>query len=238
MTLPTRKKARGDVPIEKPMLENADVDGLLHAGDDRPGVPETAAGPPRPSRQAAAPGSTAAELMPQSDEVREILRRRAADFARDEEHAVAGDRVPFIRLRLGPAARYGVPFANLEEIVRAEGICRIPLTPEYISGVINWRGRLLTVIDAARLFDARSSGASEDARIAVVSRGDTEVGILVDAVESDDSYRPGELAPSPRAGRAGESDYVLGIHSGKVAILDIEALLGDGTLTVSRGERG
>lgn len=233
------EKKHADVRIEKPILENAELDDLLQSGDSAPksadagkdSHPQT-----RHSKPSGRPATAASALMPQSERIQDILRQRAAKLAEEEEQADDIEEVPFIRIRLGAAETYGIPFSRLNEIYPAHNLCEIPCTPEFVLGVINWRGKLLSVLNVGAFFGKPAPGITQDTQIAIVHANGAEVGILVDSVESDDLYRPAELAPISGGEKDGNSNYVLGIHSGRVAILDIEALLGDKALLVGGHE--
>ncbi len=46
---------------------------------------------------------------------------------------------------------YGVPITSLHEIVRVPEITAVPDAPDYIEGVINLRGKIVSVIDFANV---------------------------------------------------------------------------------------
>ena len=47
---------------------------------------------------------------------------------------------------------YGVPITSLHEIVRVPEITAVPDAPEYLEGVINLRGKIVSVIDLRKRF--------------------------------------------------------------------------------------
>ena len=47
---------------------------------------------------------------------------------------------------------YGVPITSLHEIVRVPEITAVPDAPDYIEGVINLRGKIVSVIDLRKRF--------------------------------------------------------------------------------------
>ena len=56
---------------------------------------------------------------------------------------------------------------EVEELMRVPQVTRIPGVKNFVIGVSNVRGRLMTVIDLALLFGQASSGASRDRRAEV-----------------------------------------------------------------------
>ncbi len=47
---------------------------------------------------------------------------------------------------------YGVPITSLHEIVRVPEITAVPDAPDYLEGVINLRGKIVSVMDLRKRF--------------------------------------------------------------------------------------
>ncbi|MDY6863556.1 MAG: chemotaxis protein CheW, partial [Thermodesulfobacteriota bacterium] len=52
---------------------------------------------------------------------------------------------------------WGIKFEDIKEIIEVRQITPVPKTPPFISGIINHRGNILTIIDLA-LFAEQSPG--------------------------------------------------------------------------------
>jgi purine-binding chemotaxis protein CheW len=95
----------------------------------------------------------------------------------------------YVSFLLG-ADRYCVPVDEVVQIVRPEGILRVPKAPSFISGVINIRGDVIPVIDLkARLGvrgtserDSAGGRSASRARIIVITAGNRSFGLAVDEV--------------------------------------------------------
>jgi len=58
---------------------------------------------------------------------------------------------------------YGVPITSLHEIVRVPEITAVPDAPDYLEGVINLRGKIVSVVDLRKRLGRRppdSTGAA------------------------------------------------------------------------------
>jgi purine-binding chemotaxis protein CheW len=81
---------------------------------------------------------------------------------------------------------FGVPIAAVQEIVRVPAIVNIPQSPKFVEGVINLRGRIITVIDMNKRLGHKAaddtSSHNPDSRILVVEVEGRLVGIIVDSV--------------------------------------------------------
>jgi purine-binding chemotaxis protein CheW len=165
--------------------------------------------------------------LPASPRDRDILRRRAVRLANEAERArpVAVGEL-FLSVRLGSGELYGIPYRHLEEIVRPRGITPVPCTPDHIAGVMPRRGQLITVVALARLLPMAGRETVEaEARVVVVRAAGMTVGMLVDGVDGNDRWDPGELAPAPPSPGVRDAAWIDGIHAGRVAMLNMDALL-------------
>ena len=53
---------------------------------------------------------------------------------------------------------YGVPITSLHEIVRVPEITAVPDAPDYLEGVINLRGKIVSVVDLRKRVGQPSAG--------------------------------------------------------------------------------
>lgn len=78
---------------------------------------------------------------------------------------------------------FGIQAMRVHEISAPLGITKIPNTPAHIEGIMNLRGRLVSVVDFRRKFRFEFKGHDEDTRIVIVECGGYPTGIIVDSVE-------------------------------------------------------
>ncbi|MDD5387927.1 MAG: CheW domain-containing protein [Gallionellaceae bacterium] len=177
--------------------------------------------------------------IPDSPHARAVLHRRAVRLASETDQARKTPRGDlFLAVRLGAREHYGIPYRWLDEIVRPRGLTPVPGTPSFVAGVMPRRGQLLAVLDLARLLrvvgnevgneagNAESGENCEETRLVMVSAAGYSVGLRVAEVLGNDRYRPESLGPTLPGAAAGEENWITGIHAGRLAMLDLEALLG------------
>ncbi len=85
-----------------------------------------------------------------SAQASEILKRRAASLAQSPDEEVSAESTGLLKFRLGQEW-YAVPIAMVREIHNEYVVTRIPRVPDYILGVINVRGEILSVTDLGSL---------------------------------------------------------------------------------------
>jgi len=140
--------------------------------------------------------------------------------------------IAYIRFRLGSSEKYGIPFKQAEEIMHAGALASVPSAPEFIAGVVNRSGEMLTILDLRAFFRTDRAEHGKDARIIVVQGAGLTVGLLVDDVEGNDYFDPERLATPLPSGGVSNMHYVRGIHRSSVTILDLKALLSDQAIRV------
>jgi purine-binding chemotaxis protein CheW len=129
-------------------------------------------------------------------------------------------------LRLG-AGRFAAALDAVAEVGRVPALTRIPGAPAWLSGVANWRGRLLAVLDLRSLLGAEPTALGPSARLVVLALDGVSAGLVVDAVEGTGALEAAvEEYPAALADRA--SLLLCGqvpSHDGPVAVLDVRAVL-------------
>ncbi|MDA8383990.1 MAG: chemotaxis protein CheW [Betaproteobacteria bacterium] len=168
-----------------------------------------------------------ARRFPDSPREREVLHRRAVRLACEQERereAPAGEL--FLSVRLGTAERYGIPYAQVDEIVRPRGLTPVPCTPPVVAGVLSRRGQLTTVLSLRQMLpmEGRDAGA-EEGRVVVVRAAGMTVGLLVDDVDGHQYWQAGHLTPALPSPGILNPAWILGIHDGTTALLNLDALI-------------
>ena len=75
-----------------------------------------------------------------------------------------------------------LPVSAVNEIVPATAAARIPGAPDGVEGLVNVRGRLLTVIDARRVLGRESPTPAAEPSILLLQVNGRPLGLLVDVV--------------------------------------------------------
>lgn len=82
---------------------------------------------------------------------REELRARAAELSLVPPAGKKGLDTALLVLKTG-SDWYGLPALLVQEIAADPAVAQLPLTPEFVAGVMNLRGELIGAIDLASLF--------------------------------------------------------------------------------------
>src|SRR5882672_12335770 len=116
---------------------------------------------------------------------------------------------------------YGVPIASLHEIVRVPEITAVPDAPEYMEGVINLRGKIVSVLDLRKRFGKTAGPLQRRSRILVVEHKGRLAGMIVDEASEVLKIPASDIEPAPGMMLEGGLDCVTGLgkYKGRLIIL-------------------
>ena len=123
---------------------------------------------------------------------------------------------------------YGIAILRVHEIIGTPPITRIPRLRPYVRGVVNVRGRVISVVDLRLRFDLPAIEPGPRSCIVVVRAHDTQVGLLVDRVSEVLDIEPGAVTPAPSLGADTPADFLAGVANsgGRVRLLlDVDRVL-------------
>jgi len=128
---------------------------------------------------------------------------------------------------------FGVPIGLVHEIVRVPEITSVPDSPDYVEGVINLRGKIVSVIDLRKRFGEKDLNVSKKNRILVTEVEGKLVGLIVDAASEVLKVPESQVEPPPPVFEEGQVNYVTGLGKlqGRLIIMiDLTRVLQKGEL--------
>ena len=106
---------------------------------------------------------------------------------------------------------YGINVMEVQEVLRFSEIVPVPGSPHYILGIINLRGKVVTVIDCRSRFGLKSGEISSETRIMVIEIEDQVIGLLVDAVSDVAYIHQSEIEITPNVSNEENSKFIVGV---------------------------
>ncbi len=123
---------------------------------------------------------------------------------------------------------FGVDILKVQEINRMDQITRVPNAPEYVSGVMNLRGKVIPIIDLRKRFRLPKKERDKDTRIIVVELRSRVVGFLVDAVNEVLRIPKNVTEPPPPMVAGIGSEYITAVgklEDRLLILIDLEKIL-------------
>ena len=125
---------------------------------------------------------------------------------------------------------YGINVMQVQEVLRYTEIAPVPGSPDYVLGIINLRGNVVTVIDTRSRFGLEPADVTDNSRIVIIEAEKQVIGILVDSVAEVVYLKASEIDTAPNVGTDESARFIQGVSNreGELLILvDLNKLLSD-----------
>jgi purine-binding chemotaxis protein CheW len=217
-------------------MNASDPDKSQERAFDWDGIREQIA---RASAALADVGETEPELMART------WAQRAAQLARPLVQEEKEEQIELALAQLGREV-YGVEAQYILEIQPAVCITRVPRAPEWVTGVVNLRGRILSVLDLRRFFGLVPAEHKKEEELVtplpdliVVETADMEAALLVEDVLAIEPFPVGQIQDVTETLSGISAEYVRGViergaELPMVVVLNLPALLADEQLIVQQ----
>lgn len=152
--------------------------------------------------------------------------------------ALAGEDVQghqYLRLTVGGGS-YLVPIDRVREILEIARMTPLPMTPEFVRGVMNLRGSVVPVIDLHARFGACATQLGRRTCIVVIEQGCADkggmrlVGALVDGVSEVLDVPSADIEPVPSLGTPIPPQFIHGMVRARgdiYPLIDLQHTLGE-----------
>lgn len=123
---------------------------------------------------------------------------------------------------------YGIDIMHISTIIMMPEITEMPLSADYIRGIINLRGRIIPIISMHKRMNYGEETVTKDTRVIVFNvNEDDQVGIIVDTVREVTVISSDNIEdPSPFVNA--EDTFISGVgkkNEELISILDINTLV-------------
>ncbi len=123
---------------------------------------------------------------------------------------------------------FAIQSSQVVEIIRMQPITFMPNLPSFVKGVINLRGKIVSLIDLRLKLNKAPIEYDDHTSIVVTETGDFSVGFIVDRVNDVTDISKSQISDSPKLAKDTAKNYVAGIATldNEVAmLLDVMKLL-------------
>lgn len=125
---------------------------------------------------------------------------------------------------------FGIPIAEVVQIVKVQEITEIPDFPLYAKGIINLRGTIIPVIDVRLRLHKEEADYSERTCIIVTNINEVYIGFIVDNVDEVTDIDDVNISVPPKISDDYSNTFITGIGTldNKVILLiDVIRLIND-----------
>jgi purine-binding chemotaxis protein CheW len=169
---------------------------------------------------------------PSIDKTQRILQTRALALAQEplaQEPLDEGIQIVEFILTY---ERYALESRFVTQVACLQNIVPLPCTPAFVRGIVSVRGEILPVIDLKKFFELPEKELSDLSTLIVLHLGETTFGILADKIVSVRRIGAADIQPPLPTLTGIRKNYVKGITSKRLVVLDAAKLLMDESLVV------
>jgi purine-binding chemotaxis protein CheW len=124
--------------------------------------------------------------------------------------------------------RWGINIKDTQEVIRIPDITKVHNAQKYVEGIINLRGKIVTVLSLTKKLGIEPSCQNDDNRIIIVNYLDEFIGLYVDNVSDVIEVELDSLQPAPSTLNGINGSNIKGIYHHEdftIAILNLKNIL-------------
>lgn len=174
----------------------------------------------------ASPYESGGQVSADHESVNRVLEQRALELAEivKDDNLVVGDSLDIVRFIIGKET-YGIEIDHIQEVYPLSDYTPLPSTPDYVMGIINVRGKILSIININKYLGIDLHGITNLNTVIILHCPEMEFGILVDDIVGVRRINSEELQSSLPTLSERQSDFLVGVTPDRSIILDGRKLL-------------
>ena len=127
--------------------------------------------------------------------------------------------------------RYGILVSEVLEVQALQYFTPVPGTPDFIRGVVPWRGTILSLLDLGRLLGVPDPGLTDLRACLMVEVSGKRIAVAAGEVETVMAIPADQIKPVPSAPASVQPEWALGVHDENRLILSMSEILKSPVLT-------
>ena len=161
-----------------------------------------------------------------------ILKKRADELAQPEMVPL---EVPLRKvLKFSLAYReFALETEYIREVVTVNAIIPVPRTPNYIVGICEIRGEIVSLVDLRVLISIQNNALTNFNQVIVLTDRKITFGILVDQITGIRTIREDKISHSSSMEFTGNNQYIYGTMKDALIILNGAAILSDPNMIIN-----
>jgi purine-binding chemotaxis protein CheW len=132
----------------------------------------------------------------------------------------------------------GMDILKVQEINKLMEMTKVPQAPDYMVGILNLRGQIVTIIDLGQKLGLGNVTISNESRNIIINAPGEHVGLLVTKISDVVMADPDKIEPAPANMSGIQGSFFTGVYKTEnklIGILDIKEVLRIESDNLSRG---
>lgn len=132
----------------------------------------------------------------------------------------------------------GMDILKVQEINKLMEMTKVPQAPDYMVGILNLRGQIVTIIDLGQKLGLGRVEITNESRNIIINAPGEHVGLLVSKISDVVMADPDRIEPAPANMSGVQGGFFTGVYKTEnklIGILDIKEVLRIESDNLSRG---
>ncbi len=162
-----------------------------------------------------------------------IMKQRAVRYASRTKDPETHNQLSVIGFHLHPEI-YAIDYEYVKEVRTVIELTSIPGTPNFIMGIVNFRGNMLSVVNLKTFFGLKEKGLTEFNKLIIIGKGNFEFGIMTDGILGNLLLDQTKLNSPPLTLSETGSAFIKAVSSEGIILLDTEKILNSKQLIIEQ----
>ena len=122
----------------------------------------------------------------------------------------------------------GMDILKIQEINKLMEMTKVPQAPDYMIGILNLRGQIVSIIDLCQKLGLGTAEISNESRNIIVNAPGEHVGLLVTRISDVVMADPDKIEPAPANMSGVQGGFFTGVYKTEnklIGILDVREVL-------------
>lgn len=115
----------------------------------------------------------------------------------------------------------GMDILQVQEINKLMEVTKVPQAPEYVIGILNLRGQIVTIIDLGKKLGLGSTDLGQDPRNIIVNVPGEHIGLLVKSISDVVMADPDRVEPAPANMSGIQGNFFTGVYKTENKLIGI-----------------
>lgn len=107
--------------------------------------------------------------------------------------------------------KFAMPLQQVKEVIANVETTSIPQAAPYFKGIMNLRGRVISIIDLRLKLKVGKAETTPETTIVILDINDLSLGVIVDSVNSVTSFERSAISDPPLSDTTLKADYLFGV---------------------------
>ena len=115
----------------------------------------------------------------------------------------------------------GMDILKVQEINKIMEMTKVPQSPDYVVGILNLRGQIVTIIDLGKKLGLGSTDLGLDPRNIIVNVPGEHIGLLVKSISDVVMADPDKIEPAPANMNGIQGNFFKGVYKTENKLIGI-----------------